>query len=431
MTYRHVRVPEAGEKIRVEGGRAIVPDQPIVGFIEGDGIGPDIMRASRRVWDAAVTAAYGDRRRIHWCELYLGEKAAGLYDGNYFPDETLAAIRELSVAIKGPLTTPVGGGFRSLNVSLRQVLDLYACVRPVRYYEGVPSPLREPQNVDIVLFRENTEDVYAGIEYASGTEENRRLATFLREQMQASFFDDAALGVKPISPFGSKRLVRKAIQYAIDNGRDSVTLVHKGNIMKFTEGAFRNWGYELAREEFGDRTISEDEVYASHGGKAPEGRIVIKDRIADIMFQLMLLRPAEFDVIATTNLNGDYLSDAIAAEVGGVGIAPGANISDEVAVFEATHGTAPKYANQDKVNPSSLLLSGVMMLEHMGWTEAANLINEAYPKVIGDGYVTYDFARLKEGAHTVSTSAFGDALVAKITGRPEDIARFEASRASG
>ena len=367
MSYRHIQLPEQGEKVRFgEDGRPQVSDQPILGYIEGDGIGPDITRACLRIWDAAVETVYGGRRKIHWCELFLGEKAAGLYEGNYYPEETLAAIRELGVAIKGPLTTPVGGGFRSLNVSLRQDLDLYACVRPVRYYAGVPSPVREPQLIDVVIFRENTEDVYAGIEYASGSPENKKLATFLREEMGAEFFEDAGLGIKPISPFGSKRLVRQAIQYAIDQGRESVTLVHKGNIMKYTEGAFRGWGYQVAREEFGDRTITETEVFEEHGGKVPEGKILIKDRIADIIFQLMLLRPQEFDVLATMNLNGDYLSDAIAAQVGGVGIAPGANIGGSVAVFEATHGTAPKYAGQDKVNPGSIILSAEMMLRHIG-----------------------------------------------------------------
>lgn len=428
MSYQNVKIPESGQRITVKNGRINVPDEPIVGFVEGDGIGADITAASMRVWDAAVEKAYGGKRKIHWCELYLGEKAASIYDGDYFPDETLDAVKDLVVAIKGPLTTPVGEGFRSLNVSLRQNLDLYACVRPVRYYENVPSPMRDPGQVDVVVFRENTEDVYAGIEYESGTPENKKLAKFLKEEMGANFFDDAGLGVKPISPFGSKRLVRKAIEYAIDQKRESVTLVHKGNIMKFTEGSFRKWGYELAKEEFGDKVITEDELYSEYGGKQPADKIVIKDRIADIIFQLLQLRPSEFDVLATMNLNGDYLSDAVAAEVGGVGIAPGANIGDGVAVFEATHGTAPKYANQNKVNPSSLLLSGVMMLEYMGWSEAADLINAAYPKVIGDKFVTYDFARQMTGAHTVTTSTFADALIAKITGDADDLARFERER---
>ena len=414
MSYRHVKLPDSGQKIQVNNGRLEIPDNPILGFVEGDGIGPDITSACLRIWDAAVEKAYGGKRKVHWAELYLGEKAAGIYDGNYFPDETLDAIKDLVVAIKGPLTTPVGGGFRSLNVTLRQELDLYACVRPVRYFTGVPSPLKHPEEVDVVIFRENTEDVYAGIEYQSGSEENRKLARFLREEMGVEFFKDAGLGIKPISPFGSRRLVRKAIQYAIDNDRDSVTLVHKGNIMKFTEGAFRNWGYELAREEFDNRTITEDELWKEHNGKRPEGRIVIKDRIADIMFQLMLLRPAEFAVIATMNLNGDYLSDALAAEVGGMGIAPGANMADHVAVFEATHGTAPKYAGQDKVNPSSLMFSGTMMFDYIGWTEVTSLINRAFERTVAAGLVTYDFARQMEGATEVPTSGFADALIERL-----------------
>ena len=414
MAYQHIRIPESGEKITVKSGKLHVPDQPIVGYVEGDGIGPDITRASLRVWDAAVEEAYGGERKIHWCEIFLGEKAAEIYDGNYFPEETLEAIKDLVVAIKGPLTTPVGGGFRSLNVALRQDLDLYACVRPVRYYPGVPSPVRHPEKVDVIIFRENTEDVYAGIEYKSGSPENIKLAKFLREEMGADFFDEAGLGIKPISPFASKRLVRKAIQYAIDHGRDSVTLVHKGNIMKFTEGAFRNWGYELARDEFPDQTITENDLYSIYGGKQPAGKVVIKDRIADIIFQLLQLRPEEFSVLATMNLNGDYLSDAVAAEVGGIGIAPGANMADYVAVFEATHGTAPKYANLDKVNPGSLMLSGVMMLQYMGWIEAADLIESALTQVIADKTVTYDFARQMDGGTEVSTSKFGDLIIAKM-----------------
>jgi isocitrate dehydrogenase len=416
MPESHIKYPTTGQKITVKDGQMIVPDQPILGYVEGDGIGPDITRACLRVWDAAVKQAYGGKRKIHWVELFMGEKAAEKYDGNYFPSETLEAMKDILVSIKGPLTTPIGGGFRSLNVALRQELDLYACVRPVRYYEGVPSPLREPHLIDVVIFRENTEDVYAGIEYQSGSPEMRKLEKFLREELKARFFDDSGLGVKPISPFCTKRLVRKAIQFAIDNKRESVTLVHKGNIMKFTEGAFRNWGYEVAREEFGDYTITEEELYSKYGGKQPEGKIVIKDRIADIIFQLMLLRPNEFDVLATMNLNGDYLSDAIAAEVGGVGIAPGANIGDHVAVFEATHGTAPKYANQDKVNPGSLLFSGVNMLEYIGWKEAADLISAAYPKVVQRKVVTYDFARQMTGATEVSTSGFADALIKQMEG---------------
>jgi isocitrate dehydrogenase len=414
-SYQHLRLPADGEKVGIAGGKLHVPDQPVIGYVEGDGIGPDIMRACLRVWDAAVAVAYQGRRRIHWLEMLLGEKAAEVY-GEIFPEETRRAMQDVVISIKGPLTTPVGGGFRSLNVALRQDLDLYACVRPVRYYPGVPSPLKNPELIDVVIFRENTEDVYAGIEYKSGSEEMRKVERFLREEMGAEFFENSGIGIKPMSPYGSKRLVRKAIRYALDNDRESVTLVHKGNIMKFTEGAFRNWGYEVAREEFGDRTVTEEELYSRHGGKVPPGRIVIKDRIADIMFQLMLLRPNEFDVIATPNLNGDYLSDAIAAEVGGVGIAPGANISDHVAVFEATHGTAPKYANQDKVNPGSLLFSGVMMLEYMGWKEAADLITYAYPEVIRQRIVTYDFARQMEGAVPVRTSEFATALIEQMQG---------------
>jgi isocitrate dehydrogenase len=414
MSYQHIRLPEGGEKITVEGGRLRVPEQPIVGFIEGDGIGPDIMRASLRIWDAAVERAYGGRRKIHWAELFMGEKATSLYSGEVYPEESRQAIADLVVSIKGPLTTPVGGGFRSLNVSLRQDLDLYACIRPVRWFAGVPSPVKHPEKVDIVIFRENTEDVYAGIEYPAGSEANDRLARFLREELGAEFFEGSGLGVKPISAFGTKRLVRMAIQYAIDRKRPSVTLVHKGNIMKYTEGAFRNWGYEVAREEFGDQTITEEALWGEHDGKVPEGKVVIKDRIADIMFQHMLLRPEEFDVVATPNLNGDFLSDAVAAEVGGVGIAPGGNVGDAVAMFEATHGSAPKYAGQDVANPGSLLFSGVLMLEHMGWDEAAETIKQAYPKVIQKKIVTYDFARQMEGATKVSTSGFADALIEEI-----------------
>ncbi len=414
MGYQHIQLPESGDKIRIDNGKLVVTDQPILGFIEGDGIGVDITPACMKVWNAAVEKAYCGRRKVHWAELYLGEKAGGLYGGDYFPSETLDAVKDLVVSIKGPLTTPVGEGFRSLNVSLRQTLDLYACVRPVKYYQGVPSPLKKPEDVNAVIFRENTEDVYAGLEYESGSDENRKLARFLREEMGAEFFEDAGIGIKPISPHGSKRLVRKAIQYAIDNNRKSVTLVHKGNIMKFTEGAFRKWGYEVAAQEFGDITITEDELWEKYDGHAPEGKIVIKDRIADIMFQLMLLRPAEFEVLATMNLNGDYLSDSLAAEVGGMGIAPGANMADNVAVFEATHGTAPKYAGKDKVNPSSLLFSGCMMFDYIGWPEVTALIEKAFEKVVGDKVVTYDFARQIDGAKKVPTSGFADALVEAI-----------------
>ncbi len=414
MSYQNISLPEGGDKITIENNKMVVPDNPILGYVEGDGIGPDITQASLRVWNAAVKKAYGGEREVHWCELFMGEKAAGVYDGDYFPAETLEAMKDLMVSIKGPLTTPIGGGFRSLNVSLRQELDLYACVRPVKYFNGVPSPMVRPEEVDIIIFRENTEDVYCGIEYESGSAENEKLAKFLREEMGAEFFEGAGLGIKPISSFGTKRLVRKAIQHAIDNKLANVTFVHKGNIMKFTEGAFRNWAYEVGKEEFADITITEDELWDDYDGNQPEGKIVLKDRIADIMFQLLQLRPAEFDVLATSNLNGDYLSDAAAAEVGGIGIAPGANIADHVAVFEATHGTAPKYTNQNKVNPSSLMLSGVMMLEYIGWQEAADLIHAVYPQVIADKTVTYDFARLMDNATTVSTSEFADKLIEKI-----------------
>lgn len=414
MKKQLVQLPPGGEKIRYEAGRLIVPDHPWIGYVEGDGIGTDITPACLKIWDAAIRKAYGDKRRIHWVELFLGEKAAARYDGQSFPDETLQWMKDLWVSIKGPLTTPVGGGFRSLNVSLRQALDLYACVRPVRYYRGVPSPLREPEKIDVVLFRENTEDVYAGIEYAAGSPENEKLAHFLRTELGAQFFEGAGLGVKPISRFGSERLVRQAIEYAVAHGRRSVTLVHKGNIMKYTEGAFRSWGYELARREFGAVTITEEEAARLPGGEVPPGKIVIKDRIADIMFQMMLLRPEEYDVLATPNLNGDYLSDAIAAEVGGVGIAPGANIGDGVAVFEATHGSAPKRAGQNVANPGSLLFSGVLLFEYLGWPEAAAKIRTAYEKTLADRIVTYDFARLMTGARQVSTSDFAEALIERL-----------------
>jgi len=414
MAYQHVKMPDSGTRITVENNQLKVPEDPILGFIEGDGIGIDITPACMKVWNAAVEKAYHGKRKVHWAELFLGEKAAGIYDGNFFPDETLEAIKDLTVAIKGPLTTPVGEGFRSLNVSLRQTLDLYACVRPVKYYSGVPSPMRNPEALDVVIFRENTEDVYSGIEFEAGTPENKKLADFLRNEMGANFFEGAALGIKPISAFGSKRLVRKAIQYAIDNNRESVTLVHKGNIMKFTEGGFRKWGYEVAAEEFGDVTITEDELWEKYDGKRPEGKVLIKDRIADIIFQLLLLRPDEFDVLATMNLNGDYLSDAAAAQVGGMGIAPGANMADHVGVFEATHGTAPKYAGQNKVNPSSLMFSGVMMFDYIGWTEVGLLIENAFRQVVAKGIVTYDFARQINNATEVSTSGFADALVEAI-----------------
>jgi isocitrate dehydrogenase len=410
MAYDKLKVPSTGEKVVAINGKVQVPDNPILLFIEGDGIGPDITNACLRVWDAAIEKAYGGKRKASWMEIYAGKKAFDLY-GEWLPQETLDAMNEFVVGIKGPLETPVGGGIRSLNVALRQELDLYVCLRPVRWYNGVPSPLKEPGKVDVVIFRENTEDVYAGIEYKAGTDENKKLAKFLREEMGAEFFEDAGIGIKPISAFGTKRLVRRAIEYAIERKRKSVTLVHKGNIQKFTEGAFREWGYEVARDEFPNETISWDEVAKNHGGKVPAGKILIQDSIADIIFQHMILRPQDFDVLAAPNLNGDYLSDAVAAEVGGVGIAPGANIGDSAAMFEATHGTVPKYAGQDKVNPGSLLFSGVMMLEYLGWMEAADIITKAYEKTIDQKYVTYDFARLMQGATEVKTSEFATRII--------------------
>jgi isocitrate dehydrogenase len=398
------------QKIEVSQGKVIVPDQPIIGFIEGDGTGPDIWRATRMVIDAAVEKASKGKRRVQWKELLAGEKAYR-ETGSWLPQETIEEIRSLKIAIKGPLTTPVGGGFRSVNVTLRQVLDLYACVRPVRYIRGVPSPMKNPEKVNMVIFRENTEDVYAGIEWPAGSEEARKVATFLKDTFSIHIPEDAGIGIKPISRRGTERLVKRAIEYAIENNLPSVTLVHKGNIMKYTEGAFRNWGYEFAASYFGDKTITEDDLWKLHDGKVPPGKIVIKDRIADAMFQQVLLRPEEYSVIATPNLNGDYLSDALAAQVGGLGMAPGANIGDECAIFEATHGTAPKYAGLDKVNPSSLILSGAMMLRYMGWKEEADLIERGLERAIESKRVTYDLARQMEGAEEVSCSRFGEIIV--------------------
>ncbi len=406
--YRFARIPDRGEPIAVEGGALRVPDRPIIPFIEGDGTGPDIWRATKRVLEAAVRKAYEGQREIQWMEVYAGEKSVEVTK-EWLPDETLQALTEFKVGIKGPLTTPVGGGIRSLNVTLRQVLDLYACIRPVRYFDGVPSPMKEPQLVDVVIFRENTEDVYAGIEWPAGSPQADRVRSFLVEEFGVDIRESSAIGIKPMSEYGSKRLIRAAIRYALQRGRPSVTLVHKGNIMKFTEGAFRDWGYEVAREEFGDRTIPEAEATGDAGGK-----VVIKDRIADAMFQQLLLRPAEYSVLAMPNLNGDYMSDAAAAQVGGLGMAPGANVGEEVAVFEATHGTAPKYAGLDKVNPGSLILSGVMMLEHLGWDEAAKLVVRGLERAIQVKTVTYDLARQMEGATEVSTSGFGDAIIANM-----------------
>ena len=413
MAYENITVP-AGEKITFNNGILNVPDNPIVAFIEGDGIGVDITPASLLVWNAAVDKAYNGMRKISWMEIYSGEKAAEIYDGNYMPEETFAAMREFLVGIKGPLTTPIGGGFRSLNVTLRQVLDLYACVRPVRYIPGTPSPMREPEKMDIVIFRENTEDVYSGVEWEADSAGAEAIIAFMNENLGKNVRDHSAIGIKPVSEFGTKRLVRQAIEYAVSHKKPSVTLVHKGNIMKFTEGAFKNWGYELAAEEFANSTISEDELWSKFDGHPPEGKIVVKDRIADNMLQQLLTRTNDYSVIATLNLNGDYMSDAAAAQVGGLGMAPGGNIGDGVALFEATHGTAPKYAGKDMVNPSSLILSGVMMLEYMGWQEAADLIVDAMTKTIQAKTVTYDLHRQIEGATKLSCSDYAKAIVANM-----------------
>jgi isocitrate dehydrogenase len=430
MAYEHAKVPAAGGKIEVTDGKLHVPDQPILPFIEGDGTGPDIWRASVRVLDAAVQRAYGGRRKIQWMEVYAGQKSHDKL-GSWLPDETVEAFREFRVGIKGPLTTPVGGGIRSLNVALRQLLDLYVCLRPVRWFKGVPSPVRHPEQVNMVIFRENTEDIYAGIEFESGSAEARKMLAFLKEAFpqaykKVRFPETSGIGLKPVSKEGTERLVRAAIRYALANRRKSVTLVHKGNIMKFTEGAFRKWGYALADGEFAKETWSwerSDRVKADKGPEAAAtadkenvGKLLVKDAIADITLQQVLTRPRDFDVIATLNLNGDYLSDALAAQVGGIGIAPGGNINYDTghAVFEATHGTAPKYANRDKVNPGSVVLSGEMMLRYLGWAEAADLILKGMDGAIAGKTVTYDFARLMEGAKEVSCSAFGDAIVAHM-----------------
>lgn len=410
IEFDELEVPKEGEKIEVEGDRLKVPDFPIIPCIEGDGIGPDIMRAARRVWDSAVKKTYGGKKKIIWLDIYAGDSANAKY-GEVLPKDTFKAIEYFIVAIKGPLTTPVGGGYRSLNVTLRQKLNLYACVRPVRYFKGVPSPVKNPEKMDVVIFRENTEDVYAGIEWSEGSKEAKELIPYLNKNFNLKIKEDSGIGIKPISIRATKQLVRKAIKYALEHGRKSVTLDHKGNIMKYTEGAFRDWGYELAKEEFSDKTVTEAELWDKYNGKVPEGKVVIKDRIADSMFQQILTRTDEYDVIATPNLNGDYLSDACAAQVGGLGMAPGGNIGDFIGLFEATHGTAPKYANQDKVNPSSLILSGVMMLEYLGWDEAGNLINDALGKTIMQKRVTYDLHRLMEGATKLKTSEFGTAII--------------------
>ena len=410
--YKKITFPMEGEKISVTEGKLSVPDNPVIPFIEGDGTGPDIWFASKMVFDAAVAKAYKGKKKIIWMEIYAGEKAVKTYGRNqWLPQETLEAIKEYIVAIKGPLTTPVGGGIRSLNVTLRQELDLFACVRPVKYYAGTPSPVKRPQDLDVVIFRENTEDVYAGIEFKAESEDATDLIKYINKKFDKKIRIESGIGIKPMSKFGSERLVKKAVEYAVLNKRPSVTLVHKGNIMKFTEGAFKEWGYETAKKYFGEVTITEDELWKKYNGTAPEGKIIIKDRIADSMFQQALLRPSEYDVLATPNLNGDYLSDACAAQVGGLGIAPGANMSYHFAVFEATHGTAPKYAGMDKVNPGSLILSGVMMFEYMGWNAAARLIEKAVGKAIRSKTVTYDFARLMKGATELSCSDFGRAII--------------------
>jgi isocitrate dehydrogenase len=432
MPYQHVTVPADGAKITIRDGKLNVPDRPIVPFIEGDGTGPDIWRSSVRVLDAAVAKVYGGRRKIAWMEVYAGEKAFKQFD-NWLPDETVEAFREFLVGIKGPLTTPIGGGIRSLNVALRQMLDLYVCLRPVRWFVGVPSPVKHPEKVDMVIFRENTEDIYAGIEFESGTDDAKKVLAFLKESFpkayaKVRFPETTAIGFKPVSAEGSERLIRAAIEYALTNRRKSLTLVHKGNIMKFTEGAFRNWGYALAEREFSDRVYTWDQWERTKKAKGEEaanaeqkaalgsGKLLVKDAIADITLQQILTRPDEFDVIATLNLNGDYLSDALAAQVGGIGIAPGGNVNYMTghAVFEATHGTAPKYANLDKVNPGSVVLSGEMMLRYLGWAEAADLVIKGMDGAIGARTVTYDFARQMEGASEVKCSEFGDAVIAHM-----------------
>lgn len=410
--YKKVIIPSVGEKITVKDGKLNVPDNPIIPFIEGDGTGPDIWRASQMVFDAAVEKAFKGKKKISWMEIYAGEKSVKTYGKNqWLPNETLEAIKEFIVAIKGPLTTPVGGGIRSLNVALRQELDLFACVRPVKYYSGTPSPMKRPQELDIVIYRENTEDVYAGIEFKSETKEAVDLIKYINKKFDKNIRKESGIGIKPISKFGSQRLVKKAIEYAIANNRKSVTLVHKGNIMKFTEGSFKEWGYEVAVKEFRDKIVTEDELWKLHDGKMPEGKLLIKDRIADSMFQQLLLRPSEYDVLATPNLNGDYISDAAAAQVGGLGIAPGGNMSYHYAVFEATHGTAPKYAGLDKINPGSVILSGVMMFEYLGWKKAASLIENAMRKTIKKKTVTYDFARLMKGATEIGCSEFARQII--------------------
>lgn len=410
-TYQQIEVPEKGRKIEKTNGGLKVPDNPIIPFIEGDGIGPEVMNATRKVLDATVKKAYQGDREIVWLEIYAGGKAQEKY-GELLPEDTFKAIEEFLIAIKGPLTTPIGAGYRSLNVALRQQLGLYACVRPVKYIPGTPSPMKNPEEMDMVIFRENTEDLYAGIEWEEGTEDAQRLINFIQDELGGSSIRvDSGVGIKPISRFATKRLVRKAIEYAIKNDRSKVTLVHKGNIMKYTEGAFREWGYEVAEEEFGDKTVTEDKLWEKHDGQLPADKILINDRVADNMLQQLITRTRDYDILAAPNVNGDYISDAAAGQVGGLGVAPGSNIGDYIGLFEPTHGTAPKYAGQDKVNPTSLILSGTMMLEYMGWKEAADLIRVGLEKTIKQKKVTYDLARQMEGATKVGTSGFADAIV--------------------
>jgi isocitrate dehydrogenase len=410
VKYRKITPPAEGEKIEIVKDKLQVPDNPIIPVIEGDGVGRDIMKASRRVLDAAVEKTFGGKRKIVWFDVYAGGKAQEKY-GELLPRDTLNAIKYYTVALKGPLTTPIGGGFRSLNVSLRQLLNLYACVRPVRYFEGVPSPVKHPEYMNIIIFRENTEDVYAGIEWPKGSKEVKKVIGFLNKTMKTKIRSDSGIGIKPISVTGTRRLVRKAIKYAVENNRKSVTLVHKGNIMKYTEGAFREWGYELALKEFRDKIVTEAELEKDYNWQIPPGKVVIKDRIADSMLQQILTRANEYEVVATPNLNGDYLSDACAAQVGGLGMAPGGNIGDFVALFEATHGTAPKYTDKDVINPSSVILSGCMMLEYLGWKEAAEKIYKGIQETIKQKRVTYDLERLMEGATKLKTSEFGTAII--------------------
>ncbi|PJB00290.1 MAG: isocitrate dehydrogenase (NADP(+)) [Ignavibacteriales bacterium CG_4_9_14_3_um_filter_30_11] len=412
IKFNKITVPAEGQKILIQNGKLNVPENPIIGFIEGDGIGPDIWSASKIVFDAAVKKAYKGKRKIAWMEIYAGDKAVSVYGKDtWLPDETVEAIKEYVVAIKGPLTTPIGGGIRSLNVSLRQKLDLFACVRPVKYYTGVPSPMKKPQLLDITIFRENTEDVYAGVEFKAGEKQTEDLINYINKLMPGKVRSNSGIGIKPISEFGTSRLVAKAIQYAIDNKISSVTIVHKGNIMKFTEGSFKDWGYKTAKNEFREFIVTEDELWKDFNGVIPNGKVLIKDRIADSIFQQLLLRPDEYDILATPNLNGDYLSDAAAAQVGGLGLAPGANIGYTTALFEATHGTAPKYAGLDKVNPGSLILSGVMMFNYLGWNEASKLIENALKKTIKEKTVTYDLERQMNGAKKLKTSQFAKAIV--------------------